>query len=145
MPEYAGLAMIEQAVKFDAGCSNCERACEGWVVQIAEKGKLRWETELACNECGIEHDGDWGPAPESIRQRLIAAHGASRVCVSDVVPGGKILKTFRDIFALSIQEAKRAAGDLTTGGWQGTKVETSLITEILGSYDIEARECPLRF
>ncbi|MEV6794933.1 hypothetical protein AB0M87_23755 [Streptomyces sp. NPDC051320] len=134
--------MIEQATKRTAECSNCGGACEGWVIQISEKGRLRWEIEWSCDVCGISHDGGWGPAPEHIRQALISDHGISCIRISAATAHrGKVLKAFREALGVPIQEANALAKELAATGWQGTQVETSLIAELLQASDIAVQEC----
>jgi hypothetical protein len=139
--EKVRLSMIQQAVEFDMTCTNCDRPGQGWMVQIVKSSKLRWEIDWVCESCGIAHAGGWGPAPENIRSALISEHGL--ICVH--VPGdrnhrGKTLKAFRHAFGVSIQEAKAMADELAGAGWCGTRVEASLIMELLIASGVEVRE-----
>jgi hypothetical protein len=114
-------------------------------VQIADRGRLRWEFNWSCSNCGIESDdGDWGQAPSFIRDLLLAEHGSS--CIKAVDPdasGGKITKAFRDIFGESMQEAMNSARDLKAAGRSGTHVEVRLIAENLGASGIGVQSCGL--
>ncbi|MGW4389160.1 hypothetical protein [Streptomyces sp. NPDC004685] len=112
-------------------------------MQVADGGKLRWEFNWSCGNCGIESDdGDWGQAPGFIRDLLLAEHGSS--CIKTLDPdasGGKIMKAFRDIFGESMQEAKNSARDLKATGRSGTHVEARLIAETLAASGIAVQGC----
>lgn len=135
--------MKQQAVAFETTCTNGQHTCKSWAVQLISEGKLRWELDWSCEQCGIEADGgDWGPAPEHIRNRLIAEYGTA--CIKTVSPdghGGKLLKAFRAAFGDSIQEAKKSASELTTTGWRGTHVEVSHVAQLLKSSGVEIKDC----
>jgi hypothetical protein len=135
--------MNEEAVRIPTECTNCHHPCNGWGVQIADRGRLRWEFNWSCGNCGIESDdGDWGQAPSFIRDLLLAEHGSS--CIKTVDPdasGGKIMKAFRDIFGESMQEAKNSARDLKATGRSGTHVEARLIAETLAASGIAVQGC----
>ncbi|MGW1552695.1 hypothetical protein [Streptomyces sp. NPDC002346] len=112
-------------------------------MQIADRGRLRWEFNWSCSNCGIESDdGDWGQAPGFIRDLLLAEHGSSCIKVVDPdVSGAKIMKVFRDIFGESMQEAMNSTRGLKAGGHSGTHVEVRLIAEKLDASGIRVQSC----
>lgn len=124
--------MIEQAAKLSAPCQNCHRTCEGWAVQRAPHWRLQWELEWACDECGISHDGDWGLAPDTVRQPLLSQYGYWRVTHEGAaVSSGKTLKAFRDALGGTIQQARESAKAFNDSGFLGTFVEVSLVSHFL--------------
>ncbi|MFD0021926.1 hypothetical protein [Streptomyces sp. NPDC058382] len=137
------MVVIEQSAKFYPECGTCHRDCDGWVVQLVRDGRLRWEAEWVCGNCGyIVDDDGWGPAPEGIREILLNQYGFGCIQVYAYADhGGKLLKAFRDSFGYSIQEAKGAAQDLTSAGWRGTQVEAAFISKILRGSGIEVGAC----
>ncbi|MET7906614.1 hypothetical protein ABZS86_36290 [Streptomyces sp. NPDC005355] len=102
--------MIEQAARLVGPCGDCDRPREGWAVQLVMEGRPRWELELACDDCGVSHDGDWDAAPDEVRRPILAEHGYRRLRVEgQISSGGKILRAFRNAFGASIGEAKQSA------------------------------------
>ncbi|WP_406104497.1 hypothetical protein OG698_20120 [Streptomyces sp. NBC_01003] len=112
-------------------------------MQIADRGRLRWEFNWSCSNCGIESDdGDWGQAPSFIRDLLLAEHGSS--CIKAVDPdasSGKIMKAFRDIFGESMPEAMNSAIGLKATGRSGTHVGIRLLEENLAASGIGVQSC----
>lgn len=135
--------MRQQAAAYETTCTNCHQQCKGWAVQLISESKLRWELDWSCDHCGIEADGgDWGPAPEDVRNRLIAEHGTDCIRGSDSEKRmGKILKAFRDAFGGSMQEAKKSATEFTTTGWRGTHIEATLVTDFLRNSGVDVKKC----
>ncbi|MFE3252296.1 hypothetical protein [Streptomyces sp. NPDC059209] len=129
-----------QAAAFETECMSCRHPCRSEAVQLMSEGRLGWEFNSSCDGCGIAADDvDRGPAPECIRGRLIERYGTARVQVGGTGDhGGRVLKVFRDVFGWSIQDAKRAATEVTTTGWRGTHVEVSLVAHLLQESGIEA-------
>ncbi|GCE01834.1 hypothetical protein EHYA_09608 [Embleya hyalina] len=64
------------------------------------RDQLWWDVEFACGSCGTylcEHAGP-GPAPDDVREALLAAHGPVRLRVVDPLPGlVPALKVFREV------------------------------------------------
>ncbi|GKQ37236.1 hypothetical protein [Streptomyces sp. A012304] len=124
--------MTEQAARLSGACEGCGRPGVGWAVQLVMGGRLRWETEWACDVCGIAHDGGWGPSPAHVREAIVGQHGLHRLRPrDDEVRGAGVLKAFRDAFGLSLREAREAADSLRAGGYEGTYVETRLLSDLL--------------
>ncbi|WP_037960933.1 hypothetical protein [Streptomyces sp. PRh5] len=107
-------------------------------MQLIKEGRLRWELEWACDNCGVSHDGDWGVAPDEVRRPILAEHGYRRLrAEGPISSGGKVLRAFRNAFGVSIGEAKQSAKELTEEeGYRGTLVEVSLLAELLGASGI---------
>jgi hypothetical protein len=124
--------MTEQAARLSSPCPGCGKPCTGWAVQLTRRGRLRWELEWACDECGISHEGGWGPAPAEIREVILAQHGPYCLDLADsAARSGRILKAFRAALDISIREAQEFANKLQSGGYEGTFVETQLVSDLL--------------
>ncbi|WP_063728104.1 hypothetical protein [Streptomyces sp. RTd22] len=125
--------MIEQAAGLIEPCGDCGRPSEGWAVQLVKEGRLRWELEWPCDDCGVSHDGDWGAAPDEVRRPILAEYGYRCLRVEGPISsGGKILRAFRNAFGASIGEAKQSAKEFAEEeGYRGTLVEVSLLAELL--------------
>ncbi|MEU2284302.1 hypothetical protein ABZ614_20575 [Streptomyces sp. NPDC013178] len=124
--------MTQQAARLSDPCQGCGRPCTGWAVQLVKGSRLRWETEWACDECGISHDGGWGPSPADVREAMVAQHGLRCLRLADdEARGGGILKAFRNAFGLSLRESQEATGSLRERGYEATHVETHLLSDLL--------------
>jgi hypothetical protein len=85
--------MTEQAARLTGPCEGCGRPGAGWAAQLVRGGRLRWETEWACDACGIAHDGGRGPSPALVREAIVERHGLH--CLrpgDDEVRGAHVLK-----------------------------------------------------
>lgn len=110
---------------------------------MIKSGRLRWEIEWACDACGISHHGAWGAAPAEVRSKILAQHGPYCVRLVDGEHGGGgILKAFRGAFSLSIQESRESALKLKQCGYQGTYVETLLLSQLLQGEGIHSEVLP---
>lgn len=124
--------MSEQAAKLSGPCQECGDPCTGWAVQLTRNGRLRWEIEWACDACGISHHGAWGAAPDEVRGTILAQHGPRCLRLVDGANRpGAILKAFRSAFDLSIREVQASAHKLKQCGYEGTYVETQLLSQLL--------------
>ena len=125
--------MTEQAVKLQGICQTCGSPCDGWAVQNARDGRLRWDLTWNCRACGtVSDDGDWGPAPDPWREELLSQHGTYRLRLEEGESGGaKALKVFREVFGGSLKDAQESARILRQHGYDGTFVETELLRERL--------------
>lgn len=124
--------MKEQAVRVAVPCGNGHGGCPGWAVQVIRENELGWDLEWTCDSCGVAHDEQIGPAPEWLRRMIIAEHGIFRIAVEDGkgLDGG-ILRVFRRIFGLSLQEAQRQAKDFLANGYSGTGVEVFFLGDLM--------------
>ncbi|KAA0932459.1 hypothetical protein FGF04_26200 [Streptomyces apricus] len=101
------------------------------VGQFIEQGRLRWGVEGRCRDCPDAwcETGE-GPAPEEIRQALLAEHGSIRLRLETgetcLVP---VLRALRGMWDLSLDEARLAATDLKGTGLVGTSVEMAHLAE----------------
>jgi len=135
--------MVEQYVRLTDTCEQCGGGRDGWVVQLARNGKLRWEVEWDCAGCQVSHQWVWGPAPAHVRDLLIERHGVE--CLK-VVGGGQkkgvLLKVFREVFDVSIGEAKEFSRNATGSGHEGTSVEVDLLSKLLRDRGVEVEVSP---
>ncbi|MGW0710828.1 hypothetical protein ACWD4G_33565 [Streptomyces sp. NPDC002643] len=137
--------MTEQAAKLTAECPQCQKRIEGWAVQMIRNQRLHWEVEWACDTCGNWHDGDWGIAPDYVRDALLKDHGFYRARVTAANPAkGKVLKAFRDALGASLSDAKNWAQEAVGEGFRGTYIEASLISKLLQMHGIESSVIPER-
>nr|WSW69943.1 hypothetical protein OG461_29165 [Streptomyces sp. NBC_00995] len=92
--------------------------------------ELWWDSELSCGGCGTyvcEHAGG-GPAPDDVREALLAAHGPVRLRPVAPVPGlVPVLKVLREVSAASLSRARELAGELTCDGLVGTLPEMEFL------------------
>lgn len=124
--------MNEQAARLSGICEGCDNLCTGWAVQLVKGGRLRWEVEWACDQCGISHDGDWGSAPADVRNMILAQHGPHCLMLTNMeYRGGGIMKAFRDAFNASIRQSKEFATELKQCGYEATYVEAHLLSDLL--------------
>jgi hypothetical protein len=123
----------EQAAKLVGNCQTCGSPCEGWAVQLTRDNRLRWELDWDCGACGtVSHDGDWGPSPDELREKLLSQHGSYCLRLEDSrLHGGEILKVFRQALRVSLTEAQQAARTLRRDGYEGTLVEAELLRDQL--------------
>ncbi len=125
--------MSEQAATLLGNCRTCGSPCDGWAVQLTRDDRLCWELEWSCGACGtVSDDGDWGPAPDKLREELLSQHGSYCLRLKDGESrGGEILKVFRQVFNKSLNDAQESASRLRLFGYEGTFVETELLGERL--------------
>ncbi|MEW1892244.1 hypothetical protein [Streptomyces sp. NPDC085659] len=123
--------MITQGVQVTSTCAACAGVLVRDVGQFIERGEVRWGVEGRCQECpaGWCETGT-GPAPQEVRQALLAEHGAARLRLAgtrgSLVP---VLRALREINGLSLGEARLAAADLSGEGLIGTLVEMTLLAQ----------------
>ena len=135
--------MTGQAVRLAGMCRDCQKSCEGWAVQLVKEGRLRWEVEWACDDCGNSHDAGWGPAPDDVRQLILNEYGLYRLRLEHADrPGGKALKAFREALAMTIKQAQGAAAELAADGYRGTFVEVSLVAKLLNKSGVNTTVRP---
>ncbi|MFD3684163.1 hypothetical protein ACFWTE_05000 [Nocardiopsis sp. NPDC058631] len=137
------MVMVEQAVRLTDTCEECGGAREGWVVQLAKNDKLRWEIEWECPGTQVSHQWVWGPAPAHVRALLIERHGVECLkVVGEVQRKGVLLKVFREVFGTSISEAKEFGQNVTSSGYEGTRVEVDLLAKLLSDRGVEVEMGP---
>ncbi|GAA3112832.1 RHS repeat-associated core domain-containing protein [Streptomyces rectiviolaceus] len=89
-------------------------------------------------------DFDWGDFAGATAKGAVIGAGAGYLAPAGAGVASSLgLSGGRALAAAAATDAAIGMG-YTTGGWQGTQVEASLITEILGSYGIEVRACEPR-
>ncbi|MGW6012041.1 hypothetical protein [Streptomyces sp. NPDC055210] len=121
-----------QGAKVVSPCGTCGGVLVRNVGQFIDRGQLRWDAEVRCQDCP---DAPWceagtGPAPEEIRQTLLAEHGSTRLRLAtegaSLVP---VLRALREMCDLSLGEARLKVGDLEGTGLVGTFVEMAYLAE----------------
>ncbi|MEV4942259.1 hypothetical protein [Streptomyces zaomyceticus] len=99
--------------------------------QFTHDDALWWDSELSCGACGIhlcEHAGP-EPAPDDVREALLAAHGPARLRLAGPVTGlVPALKVLREVFpAASLSRARELAAELSHDGLVGTLPEMEFL------------------
>ncbi|WP_330291133.1 hypothetical protein [Streptomyces sp. NBC_00576] len=120
-----------QGVKLTSQCESCGGELVRDVGQFIDRGRLRWSVEGQCQTCpNAWCEMDTGPAPEEIRQALLAEHGHARLRLADknasFVP---VLRALREMQNLSLGEARKVVADLREVGVVGTSVEMAYLAE----------------
>ncbi|MEU6313242.1 hypothetical protein [Streptomyces sp. NPDC047014] len=120
-----------QGVQITSPCPTCGDVLVRDVGQYIERGQLRWGVEGCCGSCATGWcERGAGPAPEEVRQALLAQHGAARLRLasngSSLVP---VLRALREVRRLSLGEARLTAAELSEIGLVGTGVEVELLAE----------------
>ncbi|MFE2924540.1 hypothetical protein [Streptomyces goshikiensis] len=99
-------------------CASCRR--EAW--QLVVDGRLRWEESEDCPATQVlACDGDWGPPPPWIRERIVAREGTERLAVGG--PDGIPLKAVREVYGLTLPELRHARAH----GIEATPVEARFL------------------
>ncbi|MET7300209.1 hypothetical protein [Embleya sp. NPDC005575] len=125
--------MITQGARFTDNCGNCDGVVEGWFAQFVDHETLRWAVDRRCESCGLViDDGGAGPAPDFVRESLLAEHGAWSLLVGKS-PRAKVqsLKAFRGVCEVDLKTASMMTAQAMTSGWSGTYVEVELLASIL--------------
>lgn len=136
--------MITQGARFADECDSCGGVVEGWFAQFLQNGNLRWAVDRRCVSCGLViDDGGPGPAPDFVREPILAEHGAWRLLVGDS-PQTKVqsLKAFRRVCEVDLKAASVMTGQAMTSGWSGTYVEVELLASILREVGIPVEVSP---
>ncbi|MGN5376574.1 hypothetical protein ACQ4WX_00350 [Streptomyces lasalocidi] len=120
-----------QGVKVTSTCVACGGVLVRDVGQFIDRGQLRWGIEGRCQACPDAWcETGTGPAPQEIRQALLAGHGAARLRLAakeaSLVP---TLRALREMCHLSLGEARLLAADLSEGGLVGTSVEMAHLAQ----------------
>ncbi|MER5382010.1 hypothetical protein ABT040_17275 [Streptomyces sp. NPDC002688] len=120
-----------QGVTLTSRCEHCGGELVSDVGQFIERGELWWGVEGQCQACpNAWCETDTGPAPEEIRQALLTAHGPARLLLADkatsIVP---VLRALREMYHLSLGEARLMAANLKEVGLVGTSVELAHLAE----------------
>ncbi|MGW6405751.1 hypothetical protein ACWF95_01200 [Streptomyces vinaceus] len=99
-------------------CASCQDEC--W--QRMVDGRLRWEWQHHCpvsrtQACG----GGWGPAPDEVREEIVAREGTVRLAVGG--PDGVPLAALRKLMHLSLPQLRQARAE----GFAATPTEAALL------------------
>ncbi|MFI6107565.1 hypothetical protein [Streptomyces sp. NPDC051310] len=135
---------VTQGVKVTSPCATCGGMLVRDVGQFIDRGQLRWGAEGRCQVCGSAWcEMGTGPAPEEIRQALLAEHGVTRLHLAtreaSLVP---VLRALREVRHLSLGEARLAAADLRGAGMVGTSVEMAHLAEGLRKRSVTTTLAP---
>ncbi|MGC0421624.1 hypothetical protein [Embleya sp. AB8] len=125
--------MITQGARFTEHCGDCGGVVEGWFGQFIDHEALRWAVDRRCESCGLViDDGGAGPAPDFVRDPILAEHGAWLLLVGDA-PRAKVqsLKAFREVFEVDLKTASTMTGQAMASGWPGTYVEVEFLAGVL--------------
>ncbi|MFD9791421.1 hypothetical protein ACFWXK_10770 [Streptomyces sp. NPDC059070] len=121
--------MTAQTAKIATRCA-CGSMAVRQVNQFILGDELWWDSEFLCDACGTylcEHAGP-GPAPDDVRQALLAAHGPARLRLVDPLPSlVPALKVFREVSAASLPRARELAGELSDDRLVGTLSEMEFL------------------
>ncbi|WP_309057813.1 hypothetical protein [Streptomyces sp.] len=134
--------MITQGTRLTGVCAICGGMLVRDIGQFFDRGLLRWGVEAGCADCGDGRceQGTGPKTPEDIRQALLRAHGAARLCL---VPDGapqrvRVLLALREGSDLALADARPAAERLMGGGLVGTYVEMEALASRLRRRGLEA-------
>lgn len=120
-----------QGVKVTSTCVACGGVLVRDLGQFIDRRQLRWGIEGRCQAC----PNTWcetgaGPAPQEIRQALLAEHGATRLRLATEEAGlVPVLRALREMHHLSLGEARLTAAELSGAGVVGTSVEMAHLAE----------------
>ncbi|WP_328535077.1 hypothetical protein [Streptomyces sp. NBC_00344] len=133
--------MITQGVKITAQCEACGGVLIHDTGQFIDRDQLWWGTEGTCLSCPVawcEQDSG-GETPEEIRQALLTEHGPARLRLTEPVASPVVvLRTLREVHALTLAQAQSLADQLRTTGLVGTLVEMELIASRLRHHSVGA-------
>ncbi|MFJ5548610.1 hypothetical protein [Streptomyces sp. NPDC093225] len=132
-----------QGVEITSSCPACGGVLVRDVGQFIERGQLRWGIEGRCQACA----NGWcemgvGPAPEEIRQALLAQHGSARLRLAAETNLVPVLRALRDMRHLSLGEARLTAAELSGPGLVGTSVEMAHLAEGLRKRSVSTALVP---
>ncbi|BCJ70293.1 hypothetical protein GCM10009779_35530 [Polymorphospora rubra] len=113
-------------------------------MQLVRDNRLRWELDWNCGACGtVSCDRGSGPAPSELREELLSQHGRHRLRLENSESrGGAILRVFRQVFDSSLAESRESADRLRRHGFEGTLVETELLSELLWQQGVRSSVVP---
>lgn len=135
-PVFAFLGDVVTAADLSGTCGTCDARSVGWAGQVIREGRLRWEEAWECRTCGwVSCDGGWEPAPSWVREAVLAQHGPSVLRAAG--RGGGVLKLFRDVLGLSLEEAGEAVRALRGDGFRCTSVEADCLAGLLREAGVE--------
>lgn len=121
--------MTGQTAKIASLC-ECGSMAVRQVNQFVLRDELWWDSEFSCTSCGTylcEHAGP-GPAPDDVREALLAAHGSARLRLAGPAPSlVPALKVFREVSAASLARARELVGELSRDGLVGTLSEMEFL------------------
>ncbi|MEU8438738.1 hypothetical protein AB0F18_38835 [Streptomyces sp. NPDC029216] len=132
-----------QGVEITSSCPACGGVLVRDVGQFIERGQLRWGIEGRCHACA----NGWcemgvGPAPEEIRQALLAQHGFARLRLAAETNLVPVLRALREMRHLSLGEARLTAAELSGVGLVGTSVEMAHLAEGLRKRSVSTTLVP---
>ncbi|MFD9045578.1 hypothetical protein [Streptomyces zaomyceticus] len=122
--------MTGRTAKIPSRC-ECGSTATRRVNQFILHDALWWDSEFSCGTCGIylcEHSGP-EPAPDDVREALLAAHGPARLRLVGPVAGlVPALKVLREVFsAASLSRARELAAELSRDGLVGSLPEMEFL------------------
>ena len=120
-----------QGVKVTSTCVACGGVLVRDLGQFVDRGQLRWGIEGRCQVCPHTWcETGAGPAPQEIRQALLAEHGATRLrLATEEASPVPVLRALREMHHLSLGEARLTAAELSGAGVVGTSVEMAHLAE----------------
>ncbi len=133
-----------QGAKVTSACVACGGVLVRDLGQFVDRGRLRWGIEGRCRDCpNAWCETGAGPAPQEIRQALLAEHGATRLRLAteeaSLVP---VLQALREMRHVSLGEARSAAAELSGAGMVGTSVEMAHLADGLRKRSIATTLVP---
>ncbi|MFC7308162.1 hypothetical protein ACFQVC_28555 [Streptomyces monticola] len=133
-----------QGVKVTSTCVACGGVLVRDLGQFVDRGQLRWGIEGRCQACPDAWcETGAGPAPQEIRQALLAEHGAVRLRVAtEEVSPVHVMRALREMRQLPLGEARMAAAELSGAGVVGTAVEMAHLAEGLRKQSVATTLVP---
>ncbi|MFE2868615.1 hypothetical protein [Embleya sp. NPDC059259] len=125
--------MITQGARFTEDCGHCGGVVEGWFAQFMDDEVLHWAVDRCCGSCGVVIDDEGvDPAPDFVREAILAEHAARRLVVGDSSRAKvQLLKAFRAVSQVDLRTASTMTSQAMASGWSGTHLEVEFLASIL--------------
>ncbi|WP_052509518.1 hypothetical protein [Kitasatospora griseola] len=136
--------MAEWGVAFAVTCA-CGAEARQDAGQWLRDGTIGWDSEFSCRACGASMCLGFGAdgTPPWVRDPLIARHGTARLRLTDPAAGRvAVLKTLREVWDLTLPQARKMAAQLADPGLSGTLPEVAWLRERLDVRGVSAEITP---
>ncbi|MET8449797.1 hypothetical protein [Streptomyces sp. NPDC005209] len=132
--------MFLQSLTESVDCADCGAVARWHGVHVLlDDDTLRWDTEVACPECGAAMVVCGRRIPGEVRERMLAAQGRAVLRLgASPVDRGAVLRALRKTLGLGLAEVKGVLEQVLGGEYGGTQPETELLARRLRAAGVDA-------
>ncbi|WP_188830405.1 hypothetical protein [Nocardia camponoti] len=124
---------VIESAPYTTECIECRSPIEVTIIEVLTAGTHCWDVEGDCPRCGCRWTECGYQSPlAGMRAAILDANGPSTLTVAaGTATLVTVMRTLREVGALSLTEARAMAEELCTRGLEGTRVEMEVLATAL--------------